>query len=68
VSRERAEQALGKDLGLDERDELVELRRQNAELRMERDLLKRSLAFWVKESTPNAASSVSMTKRLPGSR
>ena len=25
---------------------------ENAQLRMERDLLKRSLAFWVKESTP----------------
>ena len=35
----------------DERAENVELRAENAQLRMERDLLKRSLAFWVKEST-----------------
>ncbi len=33
-----------------ERQELVELRRENARLRMERNLLKRATAFWVKES------------------
>lgn len=34
----------------DERQELAELRRENARLRMERELLKRAAAFWVKES------------------
>jgi len=34
----------------DEREELVELRRENARLRMERELLKRATAFWVRES------------------
>ena len=33
-----------------ERDELTELRRENTRFRMERDLLKRATAFWVKES------------------
>ncbi len=51
VSRERVERARGTDLSRDERAELEALRGQVGELRMERDLLKRSLAFWVKEST-----------------
>jgi len=33
-----------------EREEMVKLRRENTQLRMERDLLKRATAFWVKES------------------
>jgi transposase-like protein len=33
-----------------ERLELSELRRENARLRMERELLKRAVAFWVTES------------------
>jgi len=34
----------------DEKAELARLRRENTQLRMERDLLKRATAFWVKES------------------
>ena len=37
-------------LTTDERVRLGELERENARLRMERELLKRAVAFWVKES------------------
>ncbi len=37
-------------LTTDEQQELAELRRENARLRMERELLKRAVAFWVRES------------------
>jgi transposase-like protein len=53
VSKERVERGERAGLTTDERGELADLRAECARLRMERDLLKRSLAFWVKEtSTP----------------
>ena len=50
VAKARKEREQGLSLTVDERAELAELRGENTQLRMERDLLKRSLAFWVKES------------------
>ncbi|MGH9055058.1 MAG: transposase [Acidimicrobiales bacterium] len=52
VGSERIERGERDGLTADERADLADLRAENAQLRMERDLLKRSLAFWVKESTP----------------
>ncbi|GGI02486.1 hypothetical protein [Egicoccus halophilus] len=37
-------------MSADERARLKELEAENAKLCMERDLLKRTVAFWVKES------------------
>jgi transposase len=51
VRLERIERGERQGMTVDERAELAELRAENAQLRMERDLLKRSMAFWVKEST-----------------
>jgi transposase-like protein len=52
VQAEREARGGREGLDVDEREELAELRAECAQLRMERDLLKRSLAFWVKESAP----------------
>lgn len=50
VRQERIDRGEREGLTSDERIELAELRREVANLRMERELLKRATAFWVKES------------------
>jgi len=48
--KEKIESELeGKTLSLDEREELKRLRKENKELRMEKEILKKASAFFAKE-------------------
>ena len=51
VMKERAARDGVEGLSRDDAAELKRLRSENAELRMERDVLKRSVVLWVKEAT-----------------
>jgi transposase len=50
-ARDRAARQGTDGLSVDDATELKRLRSENAELRMERDVLKRSVVLWVKEAT-----------------
>ena len=53
VRQDRIDRGEQDGLASDEQTQLRELERENARLRMERELLKRTVAFWVREqSTP----------------
>jgi transposase-like protein len=51
VANDRAEREGTQGLSTDDAAELKQLRAENAQLRMERDVLKRSVVLWVKEAT-----------------
>lgn len=51
VKQDRVDRGEREGLTSDERARLRELEADNARLRMERDLLKRSVAFWVTETS-----------------
>ena len=51
VARDQAARDGTDQLSHDDVAELKRLRSENAELRMERDVLKRSVVLWVKEAT-----------------
>jgi transposase-like protein len=51
VAKDRTEREGTQVLSVDDAAELKRLRAENAELRMERDVLKRSVVLWVKEAT-----------------
>ena len=50
VKQDQVDRGEREGLTSDERQELSELRRENSRLAMERELLKRAVAFWVRES------------------
>ena len=51
VKQDRIDRGEREGLTSDEHARLQELEAENARLRMERDLLKRSVAFWVSETS-----------------
>ena len=50
VKQDEIDRGVRDGVSTSDREEVTELRRENARLRMERELLKRAVAFWVKES------------------
>jgi transposase len=57
VAKVRAEREGSAPVSQDEQAELARLRRENTELRMQRDVLKRSVALWVDEAMGRTSTS-----------
>ena len=68
VANYLAEEARGSDplaLAVNERDELRRLRKENAELRVERDILRKAAAYFAQETIRSAVTDSSMTTETP---
>ncbi len=50
VRQDQVDRGEREGVSSNDKDRLLELERENSRLRMERELLKRAVAFWVKES------------------
>ena len=53
VKQDEIDRGVCEGVSTSDREEVTELRRENARLRMERELIKRAVSFWVREDSPH---------------